>query len=109
MGSFFRASALLHFNPSLQTLSKNHSKYSMNILGISAFYHDSAACLVQDGEITAAAQEERFTRLKHDARFPHSAIEYCLSEGGISGQDLDQVFQEFLSGDLPPGPGNRNA
>ncbi len=63
----------------------------MNILGISAFYHDSAACLVRKGELIAAAQEERFTRKKHDFRFPSSAIEYCLKEGGISVQDLDYV------------------
>ena len=53
------------------------------ILGISAFYHDSAACLVVDGEIVAAAQEERFTRKKHDHRFPSHAVAYCLAEGGI--------------------------
>ncbi len=52
-----------------------------NILGVSAFYHDSAACLVRDGQIVAAAQEERFTRKKFDARFPAHAIRYCLSEG----------------------------
>ncbi len=63
----------------------------MNILGISAFYHDSAACLVQDGEITAAAQEERFTRKKHDASFPHKAVEYCLQKGDIGVEDLDYV------------------
>jgi carbamoyltransferase len=63
----------------------------MNILGISAFYHDSAACLVQDGEITAAAQEERFTRKKHDASFPHKAVEYCLQKGNIGVEDLDYV------------------
>ncbi len=63
----------------------------MNILGISAYYHDSAACLVRDGDIVAAAQEERFTRKKHDFRFPHHAIEYCLKEGGIRGTDLDYV------------------
>ncbi len=63
----------------------------MNILGISAFYHDSAACLVQDGRITSAAQEERFTRKKHDFSFPANAIEYCLKEGGITGKDLDYV------------------
>ena len=60
----------------------------MNILGISAFYHDSAACLVRDGEIIAAAQEERFTRKKHDPGFPHKAIEYCLQEGKITLQDV---------------------
>ncbi|MFC1492594.1 carbamoyltransferase [candidate division KSB1 bacterium] len=63
----------------------------MNILGISAFYHDSAACLVQDGKIISAAQEERFTRKKHDFSFPANAVEYCLSEAGISGNDLDYV------------------
>lgn len=63
----------------------------MNILGISAFYHDSAACLVQDGVITAAAQEERFSRLKHDYRFPQHAIDYCLKEGGLQPEDLDHV------------------
>ena len=57
----------------------------MNILGISAYYHDAAAALVCDGEIVAAAQEERFTRRKHDASFPVRAIQYCLAEGGISG------------------------
>jgi carbamoyltransferase len=60
----------------------------MNILGISAFYHDSAAALVRDGEIVAAAQEERFTRRKHDPGFPAHAVDYCLREGGI---DLDGV------------------
>ena len=55
----------------------------MNILGISAFYHDSAAALVQDGVIVAA-QEERFTRRKHDAAFPTNAVAYCLREAGIT-------------------------
>ncbi len=63
----------------------------MDILGISAFYHDSAACLVRDGEIVAAAQEERFTRNKGDASFPEHAIAYCLREGGIEASDLDVV------------------
>jgi len=63
----------------------------MYILGISAYYHDSAACLVRDGEIIAAAQEERFTRIKHDHSFPTNAIRYCLKEAGISGADLDHV------------------
>jgi len=61
------------------------------ILGISAFYHDSAACLVRDGEIIAAAQEERFTRKKHDASFPSRAVEYCLKEAGISIKDISHV------------------
>lgn len=63
----------------------------MYILGISAFYHDSAACLVKDGDIVAAAQEERFTRKKHDHRFPGSAIDYCLSEANITTGDLDYI------------------
>jgi carbamoyltransferase len=61
------------------------------ILGISAFYHDSAAALIVDGRIVAAAQEERFTRVKHDHRFPINAVEYCLREGRISPTDLDYV------------------
>ena len=61
------------------------------ILGISAFYHDSAACLVRDGEIVAAAQEERFTRVKHDPDFPARAVEYCLRKGGIEAKDLHSV------------------
>ena len=63
----------------------------MYILGISAFYHDSAACLLHEGQIIAAAQEERFTRKKHDAGFPHEAIQYCLKEAGISGEQIDNV------------------
>src|SRR5262245_51548244 len=63
----------------------------MNILGISAFYHDSAAALVRDGEIIAAAQEERFTRRKHDPSFPKNATAYCLREAGISPRELDAV------------------
>jgi len=61
------------------------------ILGLSAFYHDSAACLVADGEIVAAAQEERFTRKKHDPGFPQHAIEYCLREAGVTTADIDYV------------------
>ena len=63
----------------------------MNILGISAFYHDSAACLVRDGEIIAAAQEERFTRKKHDFSFPLNAIDYCLEAGKIKSESLDFI------------------
>jgi carbamoyltransferase len=63
----------------------------VNILGISAYYHDSAACLVQDGDIVAAAQEERFTRKKHDYRFPANAVEYCLAEAKLAAGDLDLV------------------
>lgn len=61
------------------------------ILGISAFYHDSAAALLKDGEIIAAAQEERFSRKKHDPRFPHSAINYCLEEAFIESSEIDAV------------------
>jgi carbamoyltransferase len=64
----------------------------MYVLGVSAFYHDSAATLIMDGEIVAAAQEERFTRKKHDAGFPHNAIAYCLSERGIGLSDVDYAI-----------------
>ena len=63
----------------------------VSILGISAFYHDSAACLVVDGDIVAAAQEERFTRVKHDHRFPLNAVRYCLEEGKLSPHRIDYV------------------
>ncbi len=63
----------------------------MRILGISAFYHDSAACLLQDGLVVAAAQEERFTRKRHDAGFPKCAVEFCLREGGIKAEELDAI------------------
>ena len=61
------------------------------ILGISAFYHDSAAALLVDGEVVAAAQEERFTRKKHDFEFPVHAIRYCLDEAGLTPEQLDYV------------------
>src|SRR5947199_10707788 len=63
----------------------------MYILGISAYYHDSAACLVRDGEVLAAAQEERFTRRKHDHRYPSHAVEFCLKRAGVSADELDYV------------------
>lgn len=63
----------------------------MHILGISAYYHDSAACLVSDGRVVAAAQEERFTRKKHDQNFPTQAVEFCLEHAGITGSQLDYV------------------
>ena len=63
----------------------------MFILGISAYYHDSAACLIKDGIIIAAAQEERFTREKHDSSFPHKAIQYCIKEANISGNQIDYI------------------
>jgi len=67
----------------------------MNILGISAFFHDSAAALIRDGEIVATAQEERFTRRKHDDRYPGKAVAFCLEQGGISPSEVDAaVFFE---------------
>ncbi len=63
----------------------------MYVLGLSAFYHDSAACLLRDGEVVAAAQEERFTRIKHDFAFPKNAASYCLKEAGITVKDLNYV------------------
>src|SRR5262247_2263571 len=63
----------------------------VTILGLSALYHDSAACLVRDGEIVAAAQEERFTRKRHDSGFPANAVRYCLAEAGLTVDALDYV------------------
>ena len=63
----------------------------MNILGISAYYHDSAACLVVNGDIVSAAQEERFTRKKHDSEFPINALNYCLTEAKLAASDIDYV------------------
>ena len=63
----------------------------MYILGISAYYHDSAACLLKNGKIIAAAQEERFTRKKHDQSFPSNAIKYCLSEAKINASQLQVI------------------
>ena len=64
----------------------------MYILGISCYYHDAAAALIRDGQLVAAAEEERFSRIKHDFGFPHQAIRYCLEEAGISAADLDYVI-----------------
>lgn len=81
----------------------------MNILGVSCYYHDAAAALVQDGRLTAAAQEERFSRRKHDPRFPRAAIEFCTKHGGVPPQELDYIvfyekpllkFERFLSTSL---------
>src|SRR2546422_6952174 len=67
----------------------------MHILGVSCYYHDAAAALLRDGQLIAAAEEERFSRIKHDFGFPHHAIRYCLEAGGIRGGDLDYaVFFE---------------
>ena len=69
----------------------------MRILGVSAFYHDSAAALVVDGKIVAAAQEERFTRRKHDSGFPAEAVRYCLAEAGLTLGDIDHIAFYDLS------------
>ena len=68
----------------------------MIVLGISAFYHDSAAALIKDGQIIAAAQQERFSRIKHDHDFPSDAITYCLEEAGIILDDIDYVGNYYL-------------
>ncbi len=83
---------MIEFNQ-LDFVSQLQEEISIDawILGISAFYHDSAACLVHNGKIVAAAQEERFTRKKHDHRFPEHAIRYCLDEGGTNAESLTQV------------------
>ena len=89
---------------------------SITILGISAFYHDAAAALVRDGAIVAAAQEERFTRKKHDPRFPVNAINYCLEEGFVDAAELDAVifydnplatFDRIVENALAAGPAGR--
>ena len=64
----------------------------MYILGLSGYYHDSAACLLKNGEIAGAVQEERFTRKKHDASFPAAAAAWCLDSAGIKLTDVDQVI-----------------
>ena len=63
----------------------------MYIVGISSFYHDSAACLLKDGVIVVAAQEERFTRIKHDQNFPINAIRYCFDKGNITPDDIEII------------------
>ena len=69
------------------------------ILGISAFFHDSSACLIVEGKIIAAALEERFTRKKHDSSFPTKAITYCLKQGNMKSIEIDEVI--FLKNHLP--------
>lgn len=71
--------------------STDKKRGTVHILGISCFYHNSAAALIRDGEIVAAAEEERFSRLKNDRRFPHQAVNYCLEEGGLNPRDLGAV------------------
>ena len=73
----------------MQSVSFENKKI---ILGISCFYHDSAAALIVDGKILSAAQEERFTRIKHDSKFPENAIIYCLNEYNLSMEEVDLVI-----------------
>lgn len=75
----------------LHVLLVTHGFLVVNILGISAFYHDSAAALISDGEVIAAAQEERFTRIKHDSTFPSQSIEFCLNKAGLNSNKVDYV------------------
>ena len=87
-----RAPAVLASSPVSSVAHRPGRKTgSTYVLGLSCFYHNSAACLVRDGEIVAAAEEERFTRVKNDRRFPHQAVNYCLEEGGIGTADLEAV------------------
>src|SRR3954447_24375379 len=88
----------------------------MHIVGISCFYHDASACLVRDGEIVAAAEEERFSRRKHDAGFSHGALRYCLAAGRISADQVDYVvfyekpllkFERILASALATSPHSR--
>jgi carbamoyltransferase len=76
---------------STNSINSTNSKNSITILGISAYYHDSAAALIRDGEIIAAAQEERFSRVKHDPSFPNEAIEYCLEEAKTDLKSIDYI------------------
>ena len=69
----------------------------MYILGISAFYHDSAACLIRNGDIVAAAQVERFSRQKHDAGFPCEAIKYCLKQAKINATEIENYYSNYLN------------
>src|SRR5690242_4111737 len=76
---------------SRSALTNQYDRSFVKILGISAFYHDSAAAIIEDGEIIAAAQEERFTRKKHDAGFPSNAVRFCLDYSGASLDQLDAI------------------
>src|SRR5579885_1323744 len=73
----------------------------MKLLGVSCFYHDSPACLIDSGRIVAAAQEERFTRIKHDADFPVNAVRYCLAEGGVIGNGANGGLDGVVFYDKP--------
>ncbi|MBT5948348.1 MAG: hypothetical protein HOG94_11815, partial [Nitrospinaceae bacterium] len=87
----------------------------MHILGISCFYHDAAAALLRDGELVAASEEERFSRVKHDFGYPELAVEFCLKKAGIEAGDLDYVvfyekpflkFERILNTVLQTFPGS---
>ena len=69
----------------------NHHIKIMLILGISAYYHDSAACIIKDGQVTVAIEEERLSRIKHDNNFPHKAIEFCLKSQELKAEEIDYV------------------
>src|SRR3989344_2556468 len=99
--------------PTLKKMERGERGNNMFILGISCYYHDAAACIIKDGKIVAAAEEERFTRKKHDSNFPVHAIRYCLREAGISAQQLDYIsyyekpvlkFQRMLNQHLQMAP-----
>jgi carbamoyltransferase len=85
------AAPAAHSKQVLETMVAMAGFEPVHILGISAYYHDSAACLLRDGEIIAAGQEERFTRIKGDSAFPHRAVEYCLGQAGITIKDIDYL------------------
>ena len=77
----------------------------MYILGVSCYYHDAAAVLLNDGALVAAAEEERFSRIKHDFGFPKQAIQFCLDQAGITGKDLDydeSAWLDYLTGPQKP-------
>ena len=79
------------FNGDTRSKMYNRLEMTNRIIGISAYYHDAAACLMDDGRVLAAAQEERFTRKKHDASFPINAIRYCLETSKLSLSDIDAI------------------
>ena len=81
---------MVRARPATRPTLTDHCK-RMNIIGVSAFYHESACCLLQDGNLVAAAAEERFTRLKHDPRLPVHAFRYCLQAAGLTIADVDCI------------------
>ncbi len=91
MAEFLEGRKLIAAKPAAASAPAPRQAKSSYVLGISCFYHNSAAALIRDGEIVAAAEEERFTRVKNDRRFPHNAINYCLEEAGISQHELAAI------------------